>query len=324
MQEEDITAHYRPINLEFLNQASKEHFDIYYKTEAFGSVNFVKFASSRPEHQEKVLKLMESGECEEIFYIHEEDLFKYYQQATQSLRTIVTSSAVPLQVKTKKVYEVSKGIMKEFFEYNTSRKILNSSEEVMGIMDDCMAKTEVGFSAISQITNKDYYTYTHSVNVGLYCMTFAVKCKMKKEDIKQLGLGGMLHDVGKSKVRADLINKNGKLTEEEFLEMQKHSPLGEEMLVDMKQYSPCVISMAGQHHEKYKGGGYPKGLEGEDIAVPARVCKIMDVYDALTTRRSYKKAMGPFDALTLMKKQMQDDFDERLLDRFIALMGPDM
>ena len=236
MQEDDVDVHYRPINLEFLNQASKEHFDLFYRTESFGSITFVKFASSRPEHHEKVLRLLESGDCEETFYINEEDLFKYYQQATQSLRTIVTSTMVPLQVKTKKVYEVSKGIMKEFFDYNTSPKILDSSDEVMAIMDDCMAKTEVGFSAISQITNKDYYTYTHSVNVGLYCMTFAVKCKMKKADIKQFGLGGMLHDVGKSKINADLINKSGKLTEQEFLEMQKHSPLGETMLVEMQHY----------------------------------------------------------------------------------------
>jgi HD-GYP domain-containing protein (c-di-GMP phosphodiesterase class II) len=322
--EQEIVYQYRPINLEFLHQASKEHFDIYYKAESFGSINFVKFASSRPEHQDKVRKLLESGESLETFYIHEEDLFRYYQQATNSLRNIVNSSSVPLQTKTKKIYEVSKGIMQEFFEYNTSSKILSSSEQVAEIMDECMSKSEVGFGAIAQITNKDYYTYTHSVNVGLYCMTFAVKCKMSKDIIKQIGLGGMLHDVGKSKIPAELINKNGKLTEAEFLEMKKHSPVGQEMLEQMQGYSPCVISMAGQHHEKYKGGGYPRGIAGEEISIYARICKIMDVYDALVTRRSYKKGMHPFEALTLMKKQMIDDFDVKLLDRFIALMGPDM
>ena len=87
------------------------------------------------------------------------------------------------------------------------KKILESSEEVMEMMEECMTTAEAGFHGISAITSKDYYTYTHSVNVGLYCMTFGVKKKMSKNDTKQLSLGGMLHDVGKSKIDHALINK---------------------------------------------------------------------------------------------------------------------
>ncbi|MBI4383671.1 MAG: HD-GYP domain-containing protein [Nitrospinae bacterium] len=321
MDEED---HYRPINIEFLNSTGKEHFDVFYRTESFGSVNYVKFASSRPEHQEKFRRLLESGELLQEFYIHETDLFKYYEQATQTLRTVVASPSVPMETKTKKIYEVSKNVMKEFFEYNTSSKILNSSEEVMGLMDSCMQQSEIGFYAIAKITNKDYYTYTHSVNVGLYCMTFGVKCKMSHDDIKLLGLGGMLHDVGKSRIPHEIINKNGKLSEQEFAVMKQHSPYGQEILEEMMCYGPAVTTMAGQHHEKFKGGGYPRGLKGDEISLYARICKIMDVYDALSTRRSYKKAMAAFDVLTLMKKQMGEEFDQVLLDKFILLMGPDM
>ena len=82
--------------------------------------------------------------------------------------------------------------------------------------------------------------------------------------------------------------------------------------------------MAAQHHEKFKGGGYPRGIVGDEISFFARICKVMDVYDALTTRRSYKKAMNPFDTLTLMKKQMSDEFDAKILDNFIQYMGPEI
>ena len=92
----------------------------------------------------------------------------------------------------------------------------------------------------------------------------------------------------------------------------------------MNCYAHSVVDMATQHHEKYGGGGYPKGIIGDEIAFFARICKVMDVYDALTTRRSYKKAMNLFDTLTLMKKQMSDEFDSRILDNFIQYMGPEL
>ena len=312
---------FREINIEFLAKGGDEAFDIFYKTDSFGTEKFVKFASTERKHQEKVMRLLEEGTDQE-FYIHEADLFKYYKYATNSLRAVMANPDVPVKVKTEKIYEVSKGVMKEFFENNTSEKILESSEEVMEMMEECMTTAEAGFHGISEITSKDYYTYTHSVNVGLYCMTFGVKSKMSKEDTRQLSLGGMLHDVGKSKIDHALINKDGKLTDEEFLKMQAHAAEGGQILTGMHCFASNVVRMASEHHEKFKGGGYPIGKVGNEIHLFARICKIMDVYDALTTRRSYKKALSAFDTLIIMKKQMAHDFDPDLLQSFIRLMGP--
>ncbi|NIQ03839.1 MAG: HD domain-containing protein [Nitrospinaceae bacterium] len=315
---------YRKINLEFLNQSGDEHFDIYYKTRSYGTVKYVRFASSKPEHHEKVLRLLESGDPLEDFFIQEEDLFKYYRHATTTLRKIVANPKISFTKKAQKVYDVSKSIMKEFFENNASEKVLRSSDEVMEIMEECFQDYDIGFYGISKITNKDYYTYTHSVNVGLYCMTYGVKINMNHDEIRTLGLGGMLHDVGKSKISNTILNKKGLLTPNEFQIVKNHAPLGGQILEEMNCYAGAVIDMANQHHEKYKGGGYPLGIVGEEISYFARICKVMDVYDALTTRRSYKKAMSPFDTLTLMKKQMVDEFDSQILDNFIRYMGPEM
>lgn len=315
---------YRPINLENISKGSNLTFDVYYESKSVGGT-FVKFASAdNPRHQEKVKEFLGNPDFNIQLYIEEKDLFKYYDQATISLKKMMSSDVVPLKEKTKKVYSVSKEIMKDFFEFSATDKVLGSSEKVMEIMEDCISDNNVGFKAISQITNKDYYTYTHSVNVGLYCMTFGVKLKMGRDDVRELGLGGMLHDVGKAEIPHELINKNGALTDEEFKIIQNHSPKGEEYLSNLNCYSQKITCMAGQHHEKWKGGGYPKNLMGDQIAVNARICKIMDVYDALSTRRSYKKAMNSFEALTLMKQKMNDHFDPKLLNAFIRLMGPDM
>ena len=312
---------YREINIEFLAQGGDEAFDIFYKTDSFGTTKFVKFASTEPKHQEKVKRLLEDG-TDQDFFIHEDDLFKYYKFATNALRADMANPDISIEVKTQKIYDVSKGVMKEFFDNNSSEKILESSEEVMEMMEECMTSAEAGFHGISAITSKDYYTYTHSVNVGLYCMTFGVKKKMSKNDTKQLSLGGMLHDVGKSKIDHALINKAGKLTDEEFEAMKAHATEGGKIISGMNCFGERVVRMAAEHHEKFKGGGYPLGKIGDEIHLYARICKIMDVYDALTTRRSYKKALSAFDTLIIMKKQMAHDFDPKLLQEFIQLMGP--
>lgn len=317
-------GNFRPINLKFLMGEIKESFDIFYKTEAFGSTKFVKFASANPQHQDKVRKLIEEKEGTEEFYIQADDLMKYYNQATVQLREMISDPDLSLKEKTQKIYDVSKEIMKDFFDFNASPKILESSEQVVEMMDECLSTADADFHALFTITSKDYYTYTHSVNVGLYCLGYGVKTNMGSDDIRDLGLGGMLHDVGKSHIDNAIINKNGKLTEEEFETVKSHSRLGQAMLTNMKCYGANVVLMAGQHHEKYSGNGYPGGLVGDEISYYARICKVADVYDALTTRRSYKKALAPFDALTVMGQQMKNEFDLEILGNFIKYMGPDL
>ncbi len=315
---------FRLINIEYLEVGATQFYDIFYKTSAFGTPRFVKFASNHPSHQDKVRRLIESGESGQDFYIHEDDLAKYHQQATRSLRQLISSPDKSLKEKTEKIYDVSKEIMRDFFEHSASEKILQSADEVMDIMEQCLFANDAGFHSIAMITNKDYYTYTHSVNVGLYCLAFGIKTKMSPNDTRDLGLGGMLHDVGKSKIDHGLINKNGKLTDEEFKAIKSHTTMGKEILESMKCYRTHVVEMADQHHEKFEGNGYPNGLAREEISNFARICKVMDVYDALTTRRSYKKALKSFDAILIMKNQMKNEFDPNILTNFIRYLGPDL
>lgn len=317
-------AKFRSINLEFLEEVGTQFYDIYNKTISFGSTRFVKFCSNHPSHQDKVRRFIESGETNQEFFIREEDLIKYHQQATKTLRAMISNPRISLKNKTEKLYSVSKDIMKEFFENNASEKILRSTEDVMDVMEKCLSENQAGFHSISMLTSKDYYTYTHSVNVGLYCLAYGIKTKMGLNDTRELGLGGMLHDVGKSNIDADILNKTGKLTGEEFEIIKTHSPQGVEILESMKCYGANVIRMAGEHHEKYTGNGYPNGLVGKEISIFARICKVVDVYDALITQRSYKKALAPYEALTIMKKQMMDEFDLEILGNFVKYLGPEL
>jgi len=312
---------FRPINTDFLKAGGSEVFDIYYKTSTFGKTEFVKFASSHPSHQEKVRKLIDSGECPE-FFIRQEDLIKYYHQATEQLRIMISDPAIPLLNKTQKLYDVSKDIMKNFFEYSDSEEVLKSSEEVMALTDQCLSEGQARFDTILEIINKDYLIYTHSLNVGLYCLVYGINDNMSLTDIRSLGLGGMLHDIGKAQIDSAILNKPGPLTKEEFDIVKIHPRLGQEIMESMQCYATNVVCMASQHHENYKGNGYPDGLVGKEITLFARISKIMDVYDGLTTNRPYKKSVAPFEALKIMKNQMMDELDPKILGKFVRYMGP--
>lgn len=313
---------FRPINTNLLQSGGKEIFDIYYKTSAFGKTEFVKFASSHPSHQKKVRQLIDSGECTE-FFIHQEDMIKYYHLATEQLRTLISDPAIPLLNKTQKLYDVSKDIMQNFFESSGSEEVLKSSEEVMALTDQCLSEGQARFDTIMKVINKDYLIYTHSLNVGLYCLVYGINDNMSATDIRTLALGGMLHDIGKAQIDSAILNKKGLLTKEEFDIIKTHPRLGQEIMESMQCYATNVVRMASQHHENYKGKGYPDGLVGKDITLFARICKVMDVYDGLTTHKTYKKAVKPFEALIIMKNEMQDELDPIILGKFIRYMGPE-
>ncbi|MBC8288579.1 MAG: HD-GYP domain-containing protein [Nitrospinae bacterium] len=319
---ENSAENFHPIDSKILDKNSSLVFDIYCKVQDDDENRFVLYASKKPRYREKVRALLRSSDFTEELFIHEQDLAAYFEYATNALRDYVINSDATPEKKMEKVYDLSRDVTHQFFEANSSPEILRGSGQVVELMEKCLEDNKLGFHGLSKIMEKDYYTYTHSINVGLYCMSFALKIGMPADEVHELGLGGMLHDVGKSTLPQGIINKIGSLTEEEFEMVKQHTDKGEAVLRGLGCYGEKVIQVVGQHHEKYNGEGYHQGLVGDDIALFARICKLTDVYDALTTRRSYKKSLKPLEALTIMKSQMGHEFDPKLLNAFIRMMGP--
>ena len=158
-------GNFREIDISFLEEGGEESFDIFYQTESFGNIKYIKVASIDPKHQDKVRRLLEDR-SEQDFYIQEEDLFNYYKYRTKSLKALVSNPDIPLKEKTEKIDEVSKGVMKELFENNTSDKMLEGSDELMDMTEDCMTTAKAGFPGLDEIHSKDY-NYTHSINAVL-------------------------------------------------------------------------------------------------------------------------------------------------------------
>ena len=170
---------------------------------------------------------------------------------------------------------------------------------------------------LMDIKSFDDYTYTHNVNVSTISILIGQSMGLGEDDLKELATGAMLHDIGKLKIPLSILNKDGKLTDEEFAEMKSHPRYGYEILVKSKGINERAKMVALQHHEKFNGKGYPKGLKGNEISTFARICAIADVYDALTTDRPYRVAMSSYEAMKILNSSIDSHFDPKILTSFI-------
>ena len=172
------------------------------------------------------------------------------------------------------------------------------------------------------LSSYDNYTYTHSVNVDILSVILGVACGLRDDELRRLSQAALLHDIGKTCVPIEILNKPGKLTEEEFAEVKKHPQYGYNMLKDNYDVSSVTRNAILSHHENEDGSGYPRNLTSEHIHLFAKIIHIADVYDALTTKRVYKDAMNPADALEYLMGNAERMFDKELVTIFMDYIAP--
>jgi HD-GYP domain-containing protein (c-di-GMP phosphodiesterase class II) len=176
-------------------------------------------------------------------------------------------------------------------------------------------------TGISRIKTKDEYTFMHCVSVAGLMTTFAIEMALDERTIHQVALGGMLHDIGKTLVPDEILNKPGKLDDDEFVVMRKHVEFSGELLQDQVGLSQIARDVAMLHHERMDGKGYPLGLSGERISLIGQMSAIVDVYDALTSVRVYKAAWEPSLTLKKLLEWSPHHFNPALVQRFIKCLG---
>ena len=168
---------------------------------------------------------------------------------------------------------------------------------------------------------RDYDTVRHSMNVSVFATGLAAAAGVTNPgDLRDIALGGLLHDIGKSELPRELIVKPGAYTEEEMTLMRTHVARGEHILQADGRMGSLGMVVVSQHHERLTGNGYPRGLEAQHIHLFGRIAAIADVYDAMTSDRSYQRAMKPVDALHLMTTHLAPHFDRTLLQHFVKTL----
>lgn len=192
------------------------------------------------------------------------------------------------------------------------------------LVDDVIANAVHNSDALIALTKlriHDAYTFTHGVNVSVLAVAFGSALGLSPLGLKELGLAGLFHDLGKTGVPDAILNKPGKLTVEEFERIKEHPAYGRRLLAG-RGLAENILRGVGEHHEKYDGSGYPRGLAGAAVHPFGRMLGVADVFDALTSRRSYKEAMLPTRALGVLYGMRGKDFPSNLVERFIKFLGP--
>jgi len=175
---------------------------------------------------------------------------------------------------------------------------------------------------LGRVRDSDEYTFVHSLNVGLLCGYLAGRLKPgDREFAASMTYGGLLHDLGKAKVPQQVLNKPGKLSDEEYEIMKSHSVHGDELAKSSGISDVRVLSVIRNHHERWGGHGYPDGLQKNQIPLFARIAAVADVFDALTAKRVYKNPLSSREAVSMILESSENDFDKVVVRELLLSVG---
>lgn len=197
-------------------------------------------------------------------------------------------------------------------------------ERVSQVVDGMVSsifRTPHALMSLGRIRQMDRYTFEHSVSVGVLMISFAKELGLERSVIQEIGVGALLHDIGKIKTPDNILNKPGKLTDDEFTIMRQHVVYSREVLEQTDGITPTALAVAAQHHERYDGSGYPLKLKGDEISQFGQMAAIVDVYDAISADRCYRKGEEPTTVLRKLLEWSKFHFNEALVHQFIRCVG---
>lgn len=210
--------------------------------------------------------------------------------------------------------------VKELFHNLESKKRINLQgvkKTVKNLIDEVLSNREILVN-FADIRNFDDYTFSHSVQVCVLSIITGISLGLDHIKLKDLATGALIHDIGKTRVDRELLNKPGDLTTEEFIEIKRHAERGFEILRANQDISLLSAHIAYQHHERWDGNGYPRGLREQEIHLYSRIVAVADVFDALVADRPYRKAYSTSQAISLMRRMSGSQFDPGILESFLV------
>ena len=198
---------------------------------------------------------------------------------------------------------------------------VSEAEPLVDEISQSISRNPEAFLNLVRLKNVDDYTYMHSVAVCALMVSLGKQLGLDGQDLKDAGMAGLLHDVGKMMIPGEVLNKPGKLTDEEFNIIKEHPRKGWEILNISEGANAVALDVCLHHHERMDGKGYPEKISGDDLTLFARMGTICDVYDALTSNRCYKNGWEPAETIRKMAEWKDGHFDERIFHAFVKTIG---
>ena len=226
-------------------------------------------------------------------------------------------------VKIYPVFEKSNVAMREMFESiaDAQHLDLTAVSEVLDSMVESISRAPDALMWLSKLKNKDSLAYNQALHVSINMMAFSNFLAFPKKQIKDMGMAGLLQDIGKTKIPDEILYKNGKLTAEEYALAKTHVDEALNILEETADISTTVILLVSQHHERIDGSGYPYQMSGNKINIYAQIAGLVDTYCALTSHRSYAKALYNQEALDKIQQLGGKQFSQQLIDQLVQFLG---
>lgn len=249
-------------------------------------------------------------------------------QRLQAIAEKPVDKPVPVDLKNESVRarrlhaEANKVVRQVLDDLRFGHKIkVDRVEPLIDGMMESVFRNQNAFLPLARLKKLDNYTFEHSVGVSALLIVFGRVMKMPKETIKELALGGLLHDIGKVVVPDSILEKPGKLTDKEFVLIRSHVNEGLRLLKSIPGISDVVRHVVAEHHERNDGSGYPNKLVGKQISIYGQMAAIVDVYDAITSEKVYNRGMPATQALKKLLEWSKHHFDPQLVQAFIRAVG---
>lgn len=250
-------------------------------------------------------------------YIDENEIV-LSDEAKKNVDKLRTEDSTKLKLDSSIRERVATGIQ---FVYNNpdDPALIKTTSSIADSLMSAISANDATAIDISSLKTSDEYTFKHSVDVATIAMVVAKKLKLPEKDIFEIGITGLLHDIGKTKIPIGILNKPGRLDNNEFAIMKQHTVFGYQMIKDREDLSDDIKCGVLQHHEKTNGAGYPLALNANKICPYARILSVADIYDALVTERPYKTAMSQRESIELIMSMTQE-LDMKAMDGFLRSM----
>ncbi|WP_263769872.1 HD-GYP domain-containing protein [Propionivibrio soli] len=245
------------------------------------------------------------------------------ETAAQAMReTAPVSMDVEIDRAVKICAQSKKAVTSMFQEARLGKAVdTEQAQRLVEEISDSVSRNPGALISLARLKTADDYTYMHSVAVCALMVALARQLGLDAEQTRSAGIAGLLHDLGKAAMPMEVLNKPGKLTDEEFAIIKKHPEEGHRMLLVGSDVNEVVLDVVLHHHEKTDGSGYPEGLLDDDISQFAKMGAVCDVYDAITSNRPYKAGWDPAESLRRMAEWSKGHFDQTIFQAFVKSVG---
>jgi len=297
---------------------SESLFSVYLKQED----EYVLYAKEGEQLSVRHRRNLHENGVSEIF-IRRADRERYSRYVEENLAGMLNDEDMPMHERAAILYNASTDVVRDLFDdYLPKEMDEEQFERIVSMVRDAIKflTMENALKTLARFISHDYQTYSHCVQVFVYTTSTLFKCGYTEDMLVQCGLGAMLHDLGKTRIPRSILSKPGRLTTQERQLVNTHPLQGVSLLTHLPLGSEtynCVLF----HHEMLDGRGYPGGLKGSAIPHYVRTLTICDIYDALTSERSYARAMRPYQALRIMRDDMKSGLDMDIFKHFIAVLS---